>query len=76
MEAQTKIEGVVSDPTGATIAQAAVVFESSGGSVRTRTDESGRFEFAGASASGTLIVQATGFSTARINVARGTTDPP
>jgi outer membrane receptor protein involved in Fe transport len=76
VEAQTKIEGVVSDPTGATIAQAAVVFETNGGRVRTRTDESGRFEFAGGSASGTLIVQAAGFSTARINVGSGRLDAP
>ena len=73
--AQTKIEGVVSDPTGATIAQAAVVFESNGTSVRTRTNDVGRFEFADTSASGTLIVQASGFSTARINVA-GRIDAP
>jgi outer membrane cobalamin receptor len=76
VEAQTKIEGVVSDPTGATIAQAAVVFESNGSSVRTRTDDSGKFAFEGASAGGTLIVQAAGFSTARISVAEQKSPEP
>ncbi|MCA1577316.1 MAG: TonB-dependent receptor [Acidobacteria bacterium] len=68
MEAQTKIQGVVSDPTGATIAQAAVVFEFEQRIVRTRTDARGSFTLTVGSGDGTLIVQAAGFSTARINV--------
>ena len=68
-QAQTKIEGVVSDPTGATIAQAAVVFESEAGIVRTRTDERGGFSLSVGNGDGTLIVQAAGFSTARITLA-------
>ncbi|MFN2406184.1 MAG: TonB-dependent receptor [Pyrinomonadaceae bacterium] len=68
VEAQTKIQGVVSDPTGATIAQAAVVFEFEQRIVRTRTDARGSFTLTVGSGDGTLIVQAAGFSTARINV--------
>src|SRR5687768_1444925 len=76
VEAQTKIEGVVSDPTGATIAQATVVFESEQRIVRTRTDERGSFTLTVGSGDGTLIVQATGFSTARINIGSGRIDAP
>ena len=68
-QAQTTIEGVVSDPTGATIAQAAVVFESEARTVRTRTDERGSFTLSVGSSDGTLIVQAAGFSTARMSLA-------
>lgn len=75
-QAQTKIEGVVSDPTGATIAQAAVVFETAERIVRTRTDERGSFALTVGSGDGTLTVQAAGFSTARINIDSGRTSEP
>jgi outer membrane receptor protein involved in Fe transport len=66
VKAQTEMKGVVFDPTGATIAQATVVFEFEGGSVRTRTDENGRFAFDNLKVGGTLIVQASGFKTYRV----------
>jgi outer membrane receptor protein involved in Fe transport len=75
-EAQTKLEGVVSDPTGATIAQAAVVFATGQGILRTRTDERGLFTLTAGGAVGVLTVQAAGFSPARIDIRSGTTDQP
>lgn len=68
VEAQTRIAGVVSDPAGASIAEASVEFETSDGILRTRTDERGEFTLLSVSASGTLIVQATGFTTARLEL--------
>ncbi len=57
---------MVSDTTGAKIAQAEVEFEFGGRSVRTRTDESGKFTLVTAAESGTLTVQSAGFNTATI----------
>lgn len=62
------ISGVVSDSTGAKIAQAKVEFESGGRFVRTRTNESGKFTLISAPESGTLTVQSAGFTTARIEL--------
>jgi outer membrane receptor protein involved in Fe transport len=62
------ISGVVSDSTGAKIAQAEVEFEFGGRIVRTRTDESGKFTLVSAAESGTLTVQSAGFTTARIEL--------
>jgi outer membrane receptor protein involved in Fe transport len=76
VEAQTKLEGVVSDPTGATIAQAAVVFESEAQIARTRTNERGSFRLSVGTGDGTLIVQAAGFSTARIALAHQESPEP
>ncbi|HSK64797.1 MAG TPA: TonB-dependent receptor [Pyrinomonadaceae bacterium] len=68
------ITGVVSDSAGAKIAQATVEFESSGGIVRTRTDESGKFTLASATTGGTLTVQSPGFNTKRIRIDQQTSD--
>lgn len=62
------ISGVVSDSTGAKIAQAEVEFEADGRIVRTRTDESGQFTLVSAAENGTLTVQSAGFNTARIEL--------
>ena len=62
-ESQTTITGVVSDPTGASIAQASVEFETNGGVLRTRTNDRGEFVLVSKTATGLLIVQAAGFST-------------
>src|SRR5690349_14677158 len=51
-EQQIRIAGVVSDPTGAVIAQASVTFETSAGVVRTRTDDRGEFALLSDSAAG------------------------
>ena len=67
-QAQMKISGVVSDPAGAVIAQASVEFETSEGVARTRTDERGEFALLSESVAGTLIVQAAGFTSARIKL--------
>lgn len=66
--AQTHIAGIVSDQTGAAIAQASVEFESGPRIVRTRTDEHGAFALLSESSDGTLIIQAAGFATARITL--------
>jgi len=69
VEAQQRvISGVVSDSTGAKIAQAEVEFEFGGRVVRTRTDESGKFTLVSAAESGTLTVQSAGFNTARLEL--------
>jgi outer membrane receptor protein involved in Fe transport len=69
VEAQERvISGVVSDSTGAKIAQAEIEFENNGRIVRTRTDESGKFTLVSAPESGTLTVQSAGFNTARIEL--------
>jgi outer membrane receptor protein involved in Fe transport len=65
---ETRISGVVSDQTGAAIAQASVEFENRVAVLRTRTDERGEFAFVASSARGLLIVQSPGFNTARIKV--------
>ena len=65
---QIKIDGVVSDPAGASIAQASVEFETSTGVLRTRTDERGAFAFSTETATGTLVVQAAGFSTFKLKL--------
>lgn len=62
------ISGVVSDSTGAKIAEAEVEFEFGGRIVRTRTDESGKFTLVSAPESGILTVQSAGFNTARIEI--------
>jgi outer membrane receptor protein involved in Fe transport len=62
------ISGVVSDSTGAKIAQAEVEFEFGGRIVRTRTDESGKFTLVSAPERGTLTVQSAGFNTARMEL--------
>jgi len=66
--AQTRITGVVSDQTGASIAQALVEFDNGLRTVRTRTDDRGEFELVTETASGTLIVEATGFTSVRISL--------
>ena len=65
---QIKIDGVVSDPAGASIAQASVEFETSTGVLRTRTDARGEFAFSTETATGTLVVQAAGFSTFKLKL--------
>jgi outer membrane receptor protein involved in Fe transport len=65
---QTRIAGVVSDPTGAVISQASVEFETSEGVARTRTDERGEFALLSERAAGMLIVQAAGFSPVRLKL--------
>ena len=71
-----RIAGVVSDPTGASIAQALVEFENGPRIVRTRTNEQGEFELLNETGTGTLIVQAAGFSTARITLDEKRTAEP
>jgi hypothetical protein len=67
VEAQERvISGVVSDSTGAKIAQAEVEFEFRGRTVRTRTDESGKFTLVSTAESGTLTVESPGFNPARL----------
>jgi outer membrane receptor protein involved in Fe transport len=63
-----KISGVVSDSTGAAIANASVEFESSGGTTRTATDEAGNFTVLSAQSYGTLSISSPGFSTIRMEV--------
>jgi outer membrane receptor protein involved in Fe transport len=65
---QRVISGVVTDTAGATIADALVDFENSGGFVRTRTDKSGQFTLSSATTDGTLTVQSAGFNPKRINI--------
>src|SRR5687768_7980223 len=65
------ISGVVSDSTGAKIAQAEVEVEINGVIVRTRTDESGRFTLLSASESGTLTVRSAGFNTIKLQLNDG-----
>src|SRR5689334_13779597 len=65
---QIKISGVVSDPAGASIAQASVEFETNAGALRTRTNDRGEFVLLSGSSAGTLIVEAAGFSTTRIQL--------
>ncbi|HEU4795208.1 MAG TPA: TonB-dependent receptor, partial [Pyrinomonadaceae bacterium] len=62
------ISGVVSDSAGAKIVEATVEFESSGGIVRTRTDENGKFTLSIGTTDGMLTVQSPGFNTKRIRV--------
>src|SRR4026208_2024868 len=69
VEAQERtISGVVSDSTGAKIAQAELEVEFSGRTVRTRTDESGKFTLVSTAESGTLTVESPGFNAARIKL--------
>jgi outer membrane cobalamin receptor len=66
---QARISGVVSDPTGASISQALVEFQTNGGEVlRTRTSERGEFVLASKTAVGVLRVQAAGFTPVTINL--------
>ncbi len=65
---QRVISGVVSDSNGAKISDAGVAYESGAETIRTRTDESGKFTLSGTSADGTLTVQSPGFNTIRIKV--------
>ena len=65
---QTQITGVVSDPTGASISQASVEFETTDGVARTRTNERGEFVLLSNTAAGMLIVEAAGFSTVRMKL--------
>jgi outer membrane receptor protein involved in Fe transport len=69
VEAQERvISGVVSDSTGAKIAQAEVEFEFRGRTVRTRTDESGKFTLVSTAESGTLTIESPGFNPARLKL--------
>ena len=67
-QSQTQITGVVSDSTGASIAQASVEFETSDGTARTRTNDRGEFVLLSKTALGMLIVEAAGFSPARVKL--------
>jgi outer membrane receptor protein involved in Fe transport len=68
-QASTKISGVVADVNGAVVRDAAVEFDLDGGaSVRTRTDESGRFSLIASSGDGMLVVQAAGFNLVRMKI--------
>jgi outer membrane receptor protein involved in Fe transport len=67
-QSQNTITGVVSDPTGASISQASVEFESNGAILRTRTNDRGEFVLVSKAAAGMLIVEAAGFSTVRMKV--------
>src|SRR5689334_21016694 len=65
---QSQISGVVCDPTGASIAQASVEFQTSSGEVlRTRTSERGEFVLLTRLVVGTLRVQAAGFTPVTID---------
>ena len=69
-----KISGVVSDPSGAAIANASVEFEANGNSVRTTTDDAGNFTVLGAQSYGILSISSPGFNTIKIDVSK-TTEP-
>lgn len=71
---QIKISGVVSDPSGAAIANASVEFQANGNSVRTATDDAGNFTLLSTVEYGTLSISSPGFSPIKIDVTR--TDGP
>ncbi len=76
-QASAKISGVVADANGALVRDAEVEFDADGGgSVRTRTDESGRFALIAASGDGMLVVQAAGFTLVRIKIDQAATERP
>jgi outer membrane receptor protein involved in Fe transport len=70
----TKISGVVSDSSGAAIANASVEFEANGNSVRTATDDTGNFSLLSTQSYGTLSISSPGFNT--ISIAVSKTDGP
>ncbi|HJY27573.1 MAG TPA: carboxypeptidase regulatory-like domain-containing protein, partial [Pyrinomonadaceae bacterium] len=65
-----EITGVVSDSTGAAIANASVEFESNGNAVRTATDDTGNFTVLSTQPYGTLSISAPGFNTIKIEVSK------
>ena len=65
-----KISGVVSDSSGAAIANASVEFEANGNSVHTATDDSGNFTVLSAQPYGTLSISSPGFNTIKIDVTK------
>ena len=65
-----KISGVVSDQTGAAIANAAVQFDADGNTIRTATDLSGNFTVLSKRTSGTLSISSPGFGTVQIKVTK------
>jgi outer membrane receptor protein involved in Fe transport len=66
----TKISGVVSDSSGAAVANASVEFQANGNSVRTATDDAGNFTLLSTQAYGTLSISSPGFSTIKIDVTK------
>src|SRR5689334_18586954 len=66
----TKISGVVSDPSGAVIANASVEFEANGNSVRTATDDAGNFTLLSTAAYGKLSISSPGFNPIKIDVSK------
>ena len=66
----TKISGVVSDSSGAAIANASVEFEANGNSVRTATDDAGNFTVLSTQPYGTLSISSPGFNTIRIDITK------
>jgi outer membrane receptor protein involved in Fe transport len=66
----TKITGVVSDPSGAAIANATVEFRTNGSSVRTATDDAGNFTVLSTEEYGTLLVSSPGFNPIKFDVAK------
>ena len=69
-----KITGVVSDSSGAAIANASVEFEANGNSVRTATDDAGNFTVLSTQPYGTLSISSPGFNTIKIDVSK-TSEP-
>src|SRR6185503_12167980 len=65
-----KITGVVSDSSGAAIANASVEFEANGKQVRTETDDAGNFTVLSTQPYGTLSISSPGFNTIKIDVAK------
>jgi outer membrane receptor protein involved in Fe transport len=65
-----KITGVVSDPNGAAIANAAVQFEADGNTIRTATDLSGNFTVLSMRTYGILSISSPGFSSVQIKVTK------
>jgi len=70
----TKIAGVVSDPSGAAIANASVEFKANKETIRTTTDDAGNFWVLSTEESGTLSISSPGFNTFTIAVTK--TDGP
>src|ERR1041384_7520646 len=66
----TKISGVVSDSSGAAIANASVEFEANGNSVGTATDDAGNFTVLSTQPYGTLSISSPGFNTIRIDITK------
>src|SRR4026209_2019529 len=66
--AQQRLSGLVSDSSGAAIANARVEFRAGEDIVRTATDSSGNFTGLSTQSYGTLSITSPGFNTVRVHV--------